>query len=130
VMVAPFFRDGGGADPMIWSAVAGIDFAMPEAYAFVPLPDGRPQYGALPTQLSEVMETIQDEGAAIVAGGEVRAQIARDLRAKDIRDVIVGPMPHQSDMLRFFTDLFGRPPESVDGVELWRDVDRRGVTGV
>lgn len=130
VMVAPFFRDGASADPMLWAAVSDIDFAMPEAYAFLPQPDGRPQYGPLPTQLSDVMETIQDHGVAVIAGGLVRVQIAHDLKAKDIRDVIVGPMQHRAEMVRFFSDLFGRRPELVDGVELWREVDRNGVTGV
>jgi hypothetical protein len=129
VMVAPFFRDGAAADPMLWSAAAGIDFAMPEAYAVVPQADGSPLYGPSPTQLSEVMEAIQDHGTAIIARGAVRSQIARDIRAKDIREVIVGPMQHRGEMVRFFADLLGRPPESTDGVDVWRGVDRHGVTG-
>ena len=31
-------------------------------------------------------------------------------------------------MIAFFSDLFGRPPEEVDGVWIWRDVDSHGVT--
>jgi hypothetical protein len=33
-------------------------------------------------------------------------------------------MPHQELMVRFFSDLFGRPPEQVLGVELWRNVQQ------
>jgi hypothetical protein len=74
------------------------------------------------------MEVIQDQGVALVARGEVRDQVARDLVAKAITDVIVGPMEHRAQMVTFFSDLFGRPPQEVDGVEIWRDVDRAGVS--
>jgi hypothetical protein len=30
-------------------------------------------------------------------------------------------------MLAFFTDLFGRKPERVGGIAIWRDVNVRGV---
>jgi hypothetical protein len=93
----------------------------------VPSPDGTPRYGPAPTQLSHTMEAIQDNGSALVARGEVRNQIARDLDTAGIDVVIVGPMPNRSQMVAFFTDLFGRPPEEVDGVELWTGVDGSGV---
>ncbi len=127
VLVAPFFRDGAGADPMLWAAVAGDEVRMPEAYAFVPLADGRPNYGPLPSALSNTMETIQDNGTTLVARGALRDQIAADLRAKGIAAVIVGPMRYQRQMLVFFEDLFGRQPTFTDGVYVWREVDRSGV---
>lgn len=130
VMVAPFFRDGAGADPMLWAAVAGDAIRMPEAYAYVPGTDGTASYGPPATQLSAIMETIQDRGSALVARSEVRAQVARDLVAKGITDVIVGPMSQRAPMVAFFTDLFGRAPVEVDGVEIWRNVDRTGVAPV
>ena len=128
VLIAPFFRDGAGADPMLWAAIAGDEPRMPEAYAFIPRPGGRAAYGPAPTQLSEIMETIQDTSVTVVARGAVRAQVAADLRAKGITDVIVGPMARGRAMLVFFTDLFGREPEAVDGVWIWRAVDVRGVS--
>ena len=127
VLVAPFFRDGAGADPMLWAAVAGDAVRMPEAYAYIPLADGKPNYGPPPTALSNTMEAIQDQGTTLVARGALRTQIAQDLRAADIADVIVGPMQYQQQMLVFFEDLFGRQAESVGGVYLWRNVDRSGV---
>ena len=127
VMIAPFFRNGAGADPMIWAAVAGNEVRMPEAYAFVPGTDGRASYGPPGTQLSDIMEVIQDTGVTLVARGDVRAQVARDLEAKAITDVIVGPMRNRAQMVAFFSDLFGRSPQEVDEVEIWRDVDRIGV---
>ncbi len=73
------------------------------------------------------MEAIQDKGITIVARGDVRTQIGRDLRSDGVRDVVVGPMDDHDQMVAFFTDLFGRPPLDVGGVQLWRDVDTRGV---
>ena len=128
VLVAPFFRDGAGADPMLWAAVAGDEPRMPEAYAYVPRPGGQAGYGPAPTQLSQLMEAIQDGTVTIVARGAVRDQVATDLRAKGITDVIVGPMTRDGAMLAFFRDLFGRDPEAVDGVWIWRAVDVRGVS--
>lgn len=73
------------------------------------------------------MEAIQDRSVTIVARSAVRELIDRDLRNAGIRDVVVGPMGSRDQMLAFFTDLLGLPPLEVDGVELWRNVDRRGV---
>lgn len=126
VLVAPHFTNGAGAAPMLWAAVAGNRPRLYEAYAFVPDVDGTPRYGPPPTQLTRIMETIQDDGVGVVARSEVREQVLRDIADRGITDVIVGPMDHRAEMVAFFTDLFGRPPEEADGVQLWRGVDEPG----
>jgi hypothetical protein len=132
ILFAPFFRNGAGADPMLWAAIAGDEPRMVEAYAFVPRPDGRAGFGPNPTQLFSIMQSIQDAPSdlVVVARAAVREQVAADIRAKGITDVIVGPMARTKAMTAFFTDLFGRPPEAVDGVGIWRGVDTRGVAPV
>lgn len=130
VLMAPYFTNGAGADPMLWAAVAGNNLRMYEAYAYVPLPDGRPSYGPPSTQLSNIMVEIQDHGTSLVARGAVRAQVGQDLATAGITHVIVGPTTYSSEMIAFFTDLFGRQPQLVDGVVLWRDVDRAGIAPV
>lgn len=127
VLVAPYFTNGAGADPMLWAAIAGDNLRMYEAYAYVPLGDGSPSYGPPSTQLSDIMVAIQDRGVPLVARGPVRAQVGQDLLSAGITDVIVGPMQRSAEMIAFFTDLFGRSPLAVDGVALWRDVDGSGV---
>jgi hypothetical protein len=47
--------------------------------------------------------------------------LAADLAGWGVDTIVVGPMDHQATMLRFLTDLLGRPPNLVDGVDLWRD---------
>jgi hypothetical protein len=127
ILVAPFVNDGAVDDAMLWAAVAGDAFSMPDAYAHIPQADGTTGYGPTTTQLSSAMEIIQDSGVTIAARGAVRGQIAQDLRADAVSDVVVGPMSNRTQMVAFFTDLFGRPPEEVDGVELWRFVEALGV---
>jgi hypothetical protein len=127
VLVAPYFRNGAQAAPMVWAAFAGYELRMPEAYAYMPQPDGGTASGPAGTALTDVMQAIQRNGNVIVARGSVRAQIGADLRAAGIRHVIVGPMPRSAAMLGFFTDLFGRAPDEVEGVEIWRDVDVTGI---
>ena len=121
VLAAPYFTDGAGAAPMLWAAVAGDAPRLYEAYAYVPGADGRPRYGPEPTRLSGIMEAIQDgDGSYLVARGPIRAQALGDLANAGITHVIVGPMKRQAQMVAFFTDLLGRPPVEVDGVQLWR----------
>jgi hypothetical protein len=127
MLVAPFVNGGAAVDPMVWAAVAGDGFRMPEAYAAIPQADGTTAYGPIPTELASAMQNIQHSGVTIAARGDVRDQIGQDLQAAGVSDVVVGPMNNRAQMVAFFTDLFGRPPDVVDGVELWRGVDSAGV---
>lgn len=127
VLIAPFFRDGAGASPMLWTAVAGGGVRMPEAYAYIPSADGTPMYGPPATNLSSIMEQIQDSGVVIVARGAERDAVAGELHRLQISHIIVGPMDKRSQMVAFFTDLLGRDPRNVDGVRLWANVQQEGV---
>lgn len=127
VLIAPFFRDGAGASPMLWAATAGGGIRMPEAYAYVPAADGTPMYGPPANNISSIMEAIQDQGVVVVARGQERDAVASDLQRLQVQDIIVGPMDKREQMIAFFTDLLGRPPENVEGVQIWRNVLRDGV---
>ncbi|MBI3746431.1 MAG: hypothetical protein HY264_07925 [Chloroflexi bacterium] len=122
VLIAPLPGNGTEASAMLWAAAAGYGIKMADAYAFMPLADGRTSAGPPSTALTDAMRTIQRDGVSILAAGNLRAQLAADLRAGGIRHVIVGPMPARDAMVAFFTNLFGRPPEDVEGVAIWRDV--------
>jgi hypothetical protein len=130
VLVAPYFVNGGEAAPMIWAAEADYGLRMPEAYAYLPQPNGGTYSGPAQSQLTFTMFVIQQRGAWLVARGDVRAQIATDLAAAGVRHVIVGPTQHWRQLLAFFTDLLGRPPEIADDVALWRDINVREISVV
>jgi hypothetical protein len=93
VVIAPWFYGGAMAHPMVWAAFAGNAVRMPEAYAYLPGENGETRSNAIPTGLSRTMLRIQTEGVSLVVRGELRDQIAGDLRVLQVRHVIVGPMP-------------------------------------
>lgn len=72
------------------------------------------------------MVTIQS-GTPLVARGEVRDQVGADLVRAGVRHVIVGPTQEWQALIAFFSDLFGRAPQYVGEIAIWRDVDVRGV---
>ena len=120
VLLAPFIRDGGSADPMLWQAEAGLRFKMPQGYFYIPRPNGEPLYGSLPTTLSDVMEAVQERAAVIKLAGPVRRSVMSDLHTLRVRAVMVGPMSNRVLMVRTFALLFDRPPIEFDGVSMWR----------
>jgi len=119
--------DGALTAPMLWAVETDYGLRMPEGYAYMPQPDGGTVSGPPPTRLSSIMRRIQDGEATPMARGETRAQVAANLHYGDVRHVIVGPMQAWQAMLAFFTDLFGRAPERVGGIAIWRDINVRGV---
>jgi hypothetical protein len=127
VLVAPYFVNGSEAAPMVWAAEADYGLRMPEAYAYVPQPNGGTYSGPAQSQLTFTMFVIQQRGAWLVARGEIRARVAADLKEADVRHVIVGPTQHWRQLLAFFTDLFGRAPEIVDEIAIWRDIHVREI---
>ena len=110
---------GGAADAMLWQAQAGMRFRMPEGYAFVPGPSLSPP----PTVLGERMIEIEEGTGAAVDPAQRQAMLA-DLARWRVETVIVGPMPHQPQMVAFFADLLQRVPVERDGVYLFEGVAR------
>ena len=111
---------------MLWAAETDYGLRMPEAYAYMPQPDGGTRPGPRPTRLFSLMVTIQG-GTPLVARDDIRAEVEADLRRAEVRHVIVGPTQEYQALIEFFRDLFGRPPQYVGEIAIWRDVDVRGV---
>ena len=65
------------------------------------------------------MAGIAKRGSEPVMTSEAQLAYARDLRAWQVQTVIVGPMGNQEQMVRFFSDLFGRAPSQEGGVFVW-----------
>jgi hypothetical protein len=68
------------------------------------------------------MQLIQDglAGPAVTQG--IRASMDADLTLWRVHTVIVGPMPSEQEMVRFFAGLLNQAPELVGGVYVWWNV--------
>lgn len=128
VMIAPFIRDGGNADPMLWAAETGDRIRMPQGYFFIPGPDGTAFYGALPSPLVSFMEDIQENPRLVDYEGPARKAIVDDLVARRVDTIAVGPMSSEDVMVHDLTLLLRRQPDQhVGDVFIWRNVLQHGV---
>jgi hypothetical protein len=108
--------------PMIWQAEAGLWFRMPGGYFIGPQRDShRPRFDANPTPASNDFQRIYQGRPAPRLTAARRRLLAADFVRWRVGSVVVGPMPNQAAMVGFLTELLGRPPQTVDGVHLWRD---------
>jgi hypothetical protein len=114
-LVAPFAYDWRLAVPMLWQSKSGMRFRMPEGFAWIPGPSYVPHRSGL----GDAMAGIAKSGSVPDMTSDARLDYARDLRAWQVQTVIVGPMGNQDQMVRFFTELFGRPPSEEGGVFVW-----------
>jgi hypothetical protein len=107
---------------MTWQAEAGLWFRMPGGYFIGPQRGSDlPRFDAIPTSGSITLARIFTGVAPPRLTGPRRRALARDLVRWRVGSVVVGPMPNQAAMVGFLTDLFGRKPQLVEGVYLWRD---------
>ena len=120
-LVVPFPRKGRDNQAMVWQAQAGMWFKMPGGYFVGPGPDGGTLREAPPTTTSRILDRIRRGGPLPALTTALRDRIAADLARWRVATVVLGPMPHRRVMAGFLTDLLGRPPERLAGVELWRD---------
>jgi hypothetical protein len=120
-LVVPFPRKGRANQAMVWQAQAGMWFKMPGGYFLGPDPNGGTLREAPPTTTSRTLDRIQRGGPPPDLTPALRRRIAGDFARWEVGSVILGPMPHRRVMAGFLTDLLGRPPDRLAGVELWAD---------
>ncbi|HLY21606.1 MAG TPA: hypothetical protein VKT83_03975 [bacterium] len=122
-LIVPFSTDiaADHASAMLWQAEARMAFKMPEGYAFG---EGRAPWPA-PTSLSRALIEIEDVGRVPTLTPALRADVIAVLERQRIRTVLLGPSPHEREALAFLVEALGWVPDSVDGVFVWRQVDRR-----
>ena len=122
-LVLPFSSDVATerATAMLWQAEARMTFKMPEGYAFG---QGRAPWPH-PTPLSQALLRIEGGRRGPIVTPVVRADIVETLGTQHIRTILLGPFPRAREVQAFLTEVLGWGPEQVDGVLLWRDVDRR-----
>jgi hypothetical protein len=120
-LVLPFPQKGRANQAMVWQAEAGMWFKMPGGYFVGPDPSGGVLHEAPPTTTSLALGRIQRGGRPPDLTLPLRRQIAEDFARWEVGSVVLGPMPHRGAMARFLTELLGRPPERLAGVEMWGD---------
>ena len=59
----------------------------------------------------------------------MRRRIAADFGTWRVGAVVLGPMANREVMAGFLTELLGAPPETVGGVEVWREAVVAGTAG-
>ena len=122
-LVAPFAHYPPTVAPMLWQAMSGMRFRMPEGYFVGTSAAGRAQFGPGATPVSKAMEGIQAGRPPPPLTPAARAGLLAVLRGWGVHTVLVGPMGHQATMVAFFAALLGRPPTPAGGVFAWWDAD-------
>jgi hypothetical protein len=119
VLVAPFAMYPEAAQAQRWQAEAGMRYRMPEGYFFNGDENHRPRLGGRPYALATKLLSIELPQAIPNGGGGTSVDYLADIRNHDIGAIVVGPSPHADEAVRLFTDLLGRPPQHLDGVDVW-----------
>jgi hypothetical protein len=117
-LVAPFAYDWRLTLPMLWQAESGMRFRMPEGFVWIPSPSHTP----LRSHLGDAMAKIATGKGAEPVSDAARPDLMHDLDRWQVSTVLVGPMAYQDQMVRFFSELLGRPPQQNGGVYFWLDV--------
>ena len=119
---------------MVWQAEAGMRFKQPGGYFIAPDERGRPRFGPPPTEMNGLL--VQARNAAEIDGiGQAkRVRLAGELARWQARTIVLGPVGGppggQERVRRFLTTMMGRPPEKVEDVEIWFDVDPQKVAAI
>jgi hypothetical protein len=120
-LVLPYTSLGAGprwSQSMLWQALADMRFRMPEGYFIMTDDTGRRLFTPAPTSLNGALSGIQN-GQPPRRTARLRANLLRDLAALRPAAVIVGPSPVAAAERDFMTWVLGRPPQQVDGVDVW-----------
>jgi len=127
-LVVPFPGKGRQNQAMVWQAEAGMWFKMPGGYFVGPDPGGGTRHDAPPTTTSITLKRIQRGRRPPELTPELRQRIAEDFATWRVDSVVLGPMQHRQAMTGFLTELLGHPPQTIGGVQVWRDATTERTT--
>ncbi len=126
LLVLPF-PSGRVSDAMGWQAVGGFTFAMAGAYAKIPGPGGRVEYGGAPGSAVAVLSQLTEPTGPLpvpTAGAEARVRAA--LVRWQVTDVVVtgrqlGAIYPARYAVTFMTAVLGRLPSVQAGAWVWHE---------
>ncbi|MBO0727939.1 MAG: hypothetical protein J2P57_01695 [Acidimicrobiaceae bacterium] len=116
-LIVPFSNQDSST-AMYWQAASGFRFRMPEGEAYVPGPSLSPPASAVQTYLVE----LETGGYPKQPPPGEREQVWINFRQWEVDTIVVGPTPHEEQVVAFFTRVVGRPPERSGGVWVWWNV--------
>lgn len=123
VLPAPGSLD---ADAMLWQAVAGMRYRMPQGYIYAPPPPGQPPIEHPQNAIQSLVDATTADPSRVAPSAELAAARA-DLVRFDVRTVVVGPgAGHDTLVGMVRTLLGGRAPLTVAGVDVWYDAQAAG----
>jgi hypothetical protein len=125
--VVPFARNTSTSVPMLWQAEANFRFKMPDAYAVGPGKTGQMVFLPLTSEISDVVAALDGGHRLGRLTANDRARYGAYLARHRISSVVVGPQPNEPGWVGFFSDLLGRGPARVGGVDVWLHVDGQRV---
>lgn len=115
-LVVPSYQ--GYATAMLWQAHSDMRFRMPEGYAIaLDAASSRPL-----ATTETLMANVQLDTGLPPVTAELRQDVLWELSHSKVSTIIVGPMPHQDQMIGLVTSLLGRYPNVVGGVFVWWDM--------
>ncbi len=122
-LIAPVV-DYDDVEAMRWQALSDFRFRMPQGYLFVPAPppDGN-RLLEPPAVTTDTLIAVRYGSKPPIGDAAIRSAIREQLAAWHVQTVVVGPMVNQDAVVAVLTWALDRPPEAVEGVYVWWDVD-------
>ncbi|WP_412740152.1 hypothetical protein [Krasilnikovia sp. MM14-A1259] len=112
-----------GRAGMRWAALSGLDFAVPRGYFMGPAQPPRDETGswhAAPRPTSVLLAWVDEYGRRPALTYVDRRNAIADLSYWRAGVVVLVPNSHHGDLLEVtLTDLLGRSPRLVGGVQVW-----------
>lgn len=109
-------------DSTLWQASAGMRFKMPSAYALVPAPGGRAQWGT-PTLTTRTLAAFAN-GKSVRRTALLRDALRAQWRRWDVQTFIMGPARGEAKARKFVSWVLGSAPQYRQGVYVWYRLQR------
>ncbi len=120
------------AYPMAWSAVTGLDLAIPRGYFLGPKSDSQHPgnlqavFGAPPRPTPTLLAAVASSSTPAVVSAYDRTEFLADLRFWHASVVVLAPQFSEEALWKTTTDLVGFTPTWTDGLWVW---DVRALVG-
>jgi hypothetical protein len=106
-------------DALRWQRAADYRFAMVGGYFVIRGTNGRARFGSIPRPTSSLLGIVTRGGQPPRIGAPQREAFRRDTAYWGCTQVLLGPTPHQRELVAVLTALIEQRPRHVGGVYQW-----------